>query len=67
MIEKLENLLPVENLDLDGISLFNYIISISDMKYLDEMGIAAASGCVSCNNGGGCVGPSGIINYEEHE
>ena len=55
MIKRLEDLLPKEYLplELDGGDLFERVVG--DERYkLGKTGIAASSGCVACNHGGGC-------------
>ncbi len=55
MIKRLEDLLPKEDLplELDGGDLFEKVVG--DERYkLGKTGIAASSGCVACNHGGGC-------------
>ncbi len=55
MAKKLTELVDVEvGRDLDGIALFEAIVKYEPLNS-KRGGIAMSSGCVSCNNGGGCV------------
>ena len=55
MIEKLEEILPRKELpELEGIELFKYLVKCNNSP---ETGIAASSGCISCNSGGCNVSP----------
>ena len=55
MAKKLTELVDVEvGKDLDGIALFEATVKYEPLSS-ERGGIAMSSGCVSCNNGGGCV------------
>jgi len=64
MVKKLEELLPVDiPKELDGYRLFEYVVRIYDPSIL-EQGIAMSSGCVACNNGGGCNKGGGKVTED---
>ena len=56
MVKNLEEVFPMEiSEDLDGFSLFKYIVDTSDLVQFSESGIAMSSGCAGCATGGGCT------------
>nr|MBA4405247.1 hypothetical protein [Nanoarchaeum sp.] len=65
MVKELVELLPAEDLrGIDGRRLVEYLRSTTSSELISAN---MCTGCVACNSGGGCTGPSGVMNYGRYK